>query len=186
MILISDIQEKLQIFTYYMENSDKNGTEFIDGLYIKSNDYYVFFMDNINIGHTFALFSKKYYITIELTKDKGVIGVLDKISDVINKYREEKNLEIVKFQFWLPHCYVNNQLVQTKLLAESYGVTCELALEYLLEYDDVFQKLYNTKSRTYFGLPLFETYEEAEEYVLKDNSKEYIKGLKKLKRILNT
>ena len=68
--------------------------------------------------------------------------------------------------------------MDTKLIAESYGVSSELALEYLEQYDAVFSKLYNNRKKTYFGLPLFLTYEEAENYELKDNTKEYIKGLK--------
>ena len=82
----------------------------------------------------------------------------------------------------MPHCLVNNQTVDTKLIAESYGVSSELALEYLEQYDAVFSKLYNNRKKTYFGLPLFLTYEDAENYELKDNTKEYIKGLKVIKK----
>lgn len=180
-----DKHEKLEIFKHYLEHSDDKGTAFVGNLYIKSNKFYVYFMDDINIGHTFALFSKKYYITIELTKNKDVMRVLDKISEIINIYREENNLQIQKYQFWLPHCYVNNNLVESKLLAESYGVNRELALEYLIDYDDIFHEVYNSKCQTYFGLPLFKSFEDAENYDLCDNSKEYIKGLKKVKKVLN-
>ena len=170
------------IFVRYFNTINLKGEPFIDGIWIKSNKFYVFFAEESKVGKTFALVSKKYYLTIELTKDKNIRKSLDKISKIVDEFRSSQGLEVKKYQFWMPHCLVNNQTVDTKLIAESYGVSSELALEYLEQYDAVFSKLYNNRKKTYFGLPLFLTYEEAENYELKDNTKEYIKGLKVVKK----
>ena len=74
--------------------------------------------------------------------------------------------------------------METKLFAESYGISSELALDYLIQYDDIFSKIYDKNKGKYMGLPLLESYEEAEKYILRDNTKEYLKGLKKLNKLL--
>lgn len=181
---MKDLDDLIEIFKYYLDNENNVGELFLDDIWIRSNKYYVFFGEEERMGKTFAMFSKKYLLTIELTKDKMVLESLNRISKVIEIVRESLGYKIEKFQFWLPHCLVNNILVDTKLIAESYGIDRDLALDYLIHYDTVFSKLYNIKMNSYFGLPLFSSYEEAENFKLRDNTKDYLKGLKKLNKIL--
>lgn len=153
-------------------------------IWIRANKFYVYFGEENKLGKTFALFSKKYYMTVELSKDLKIKDALDKIAEYIDLFREEKGVEIEKYQFWLPHCLVNNIEVETKLIAESYGINRDLALDYLIHYDKVFGRLYDEKRRQYFGLPLLCSYEEAEKYNIRDNTKSYLKGLKQLKKLV--
>ena len=76
--------------------------------------------------------------------------------------------------------------LDTKLIAESYGISSELALDYLIQYDDIFSKIYDRKKKTYFGLPLLSTYEEAENYILRDNTRLYLRDLKRLNKLLKS
>ena len=124
------------------------------------------------------MFSKKYYLTIELTKDKKLLSSLDEFAKIVDLFREENGLEVEKYEFWLPHCQVNGHRVETQFIAESYGVSPELALDYLVQYDEVFNAVYDKKKKEYFGLPLFLSREEAENYSFKENTKKYLKGLK--------
>lgn len=173
-----------EIFIKYFNSINLKGERFLDDIWIKSNKYYVFFADELRMGKTYAMVSKKYYLTIEFTKDKKIQEKLAKIAKIVDNFREMNDLHIKKYQFWLPHCLVNNIVVDTKLIAEAYGVNRDLALSYIIEYDDVFRRLYNSNKAVYFGLPLFDSYEEADNYILKDNTKEYLKGLKVLNKII--
>ena len=92
---------------------------------------------------------------------------------------------VSKYEFWLPHCLVNRNIVEHKLIAESYGISRDLALDYIIHYDNVFSELFDKRTETYFGLPLLSSYTECLDYPLKDNTKSYLKGLKKLNNILN-
>ena len=175
---------EVEILKKYFENENKQGELFIDNVWIRSNKHYVFFGEENPLGKTFALFSKKFYMTVELSKDKNVSLVLDRIAEVIDIFRSQQGLSISKYEFWLPHCIVNGNIVGTKLIAESYGVTRELALEYLITYDDIFSKIFDSNKYKYFGLPLLCSFEEAEKYTLSDNTRAYLKGLKKLNKLL--
>jgi hypothetical protein len=177
------MEEKLEIFKKYLKNNNKNGEHFIDDIWIRSNKHYIFFGEENKVGKTFALFSKKYLMTVELSKDVKVRLVLDKIAEIIDMYRKENGLAIEKFEFWLPHCIVNGNKVDVKLVAESFGISRDLALDYMVQYDEVFSEVY--RKGKYFGLPLFESYDKAVNYPLKDNSREYIKGLRKVQKIMN-
>ena len=42
---------------------------------------------------------------------------------IIDMYRKENGLAIEKFEFWLPHCIVNGNKVDVKLVAESFGIS---------------------------------------------------------------
>ena len=179
-----ELSELVEIFEKYFNTVNTVGEPFIDNIWIRSNKFYVFFADEVQMGKTYGMFSKKYYMTVELTKDKGVQTVLDKVSRVVDAFREQQGLEVTKYEFWLPHCTVNGMNVNTKLIAESFGVSRELAVDYLIHYDEIFSKIYDEKKGVYFGLPLLSSYEEAENYILRDNTKEYLKGLKKLNKLL--
>lgn len=179
-----ELSELVEIFEKYFDTENTVGEPFIDNIWIRSNKFYVFLGEEMQMGKTYGMFSKKYYMTVELTKDKGIQAVLDKVSKVIDAFREKQGLEVVKYEFWLPHCTVNGINVETKLIAESFGVSRELAVDYLIHYNEIFSKIYDEKKAVYFGLPLLSSYEEAENYILRDNTKEYLKGLKKLNKLL--
>lgn len=181
---MKDIDELEGILCKYFDTSDTVGEHFIDNIWIRSNSFYVFFGEERAVGKTYAMLSKKYYLTIELEKDVEIKRSLDRISKVIDIFRSGRGVNINKYQFWLPHCLVNGTLVETKLIAESFGITRELSLDYLMHYNDIFSKIYDIKKNNYLGLPLLETYEEAEKYKLRDNTKDYLKGLKKLSKLL--
>ncbi len=168
----------LEKFKKYYENVDLKGEFFLDRFWIKSNKHYIFIVDGFTQDKTYAMFSKKYYLTIELTKDKKLLSSLDEFAKIVDLFREENDLEVEKFEFWLPHCQVNGHRVETQFIAESYGVSPELALDYLVQYDEVFNAVYDKKKKEYFGLPLFLSREEAENYSFKENTKKYLKGLK--------
>ncbi len=174
----------VDIFEKYLETNNNVGEPFLGDIWIRSNKYYVFFGEDIRMGKTYAMFSKKYYMTVELTKQKEMKGFLDDLSEIVDKIRQKRDLEIHKYQFWMPSCLVNGTVVGTKLIAESYGVSRELALEYLIQYDDIFSKLFDRKKGLYFGLPLLSSYDETEKYILRDNTKEYLRGLRKLNKLL--
>ncbi len=178
------MNELLNLFEKYINEVDLVGQKFYDNIWIRSNKFYVYFGEENKVGKTYALFSKKYFLTIELSKELTLQNKFDKIAEVIDLYREKNGLKVEKYQFWLPHCLVNNNLVETKLIAESYGVKRELALEYLIQYDDVFRRLFDKNRRQYMGLPLLDTYEEAENYNLTDNTKKYLKGLRLLNKLI--
>ena len=171
-------------FRTYFESENSVGELFLDNIWIRSNKHYVFFGEEQKLGKTYALFSKKFYMTVELSKDKAIQDILDKIAEVIDIFRSQEELVVSRYEFWLPHCTVNGHMVETKLIAESYGVSRELALEYMLTYDDIFSKIYDKNKCSYLGLPLLSSYEEAEKHILRDNTKAYLKGLKKLNNIL--
>lgn len=179
-----ELSELLEIFENYFYSENVVGEQFIDSIWIRSNKFYVFFGEEAQMGKTYAMVSKKYCMTVELTKDKGVQSILDKVSEVIDAFRDNIDAEVSKYEFWLPHCTVNGVTVNTKLIAESFGISRELALDYLVHYDEVFSQIYNEKKGVYFGLPLLGSYDEAENYKLRDNTREYLKGLKKLNKIL--
>lgn len=168
----------LEIFKKYFYSVDLKGEPFLERMWIKSNKHYVFLVDGLTGDKTYVMFSKKYFMTIELTKQVKLQNDLDMFSDIVDEFRSELDLEVVKYEFWLPHCLVNGVNVKTQFVAESYGVSRELALDYLCKYDEVFSMLYDMKKGLYMGLPLFSSYADAESYKLKDNSKKYIKGLK--------
>ena len=73
---------EVEILKKYFENENKQGELFIDNVWIRSNKHYVFFGEENPLGKTFALFSKKFYMTVELSKDKNVSLVLDRIAEV--------------------------------------------------------------------------------------------------------
>lgn len=168
----------------YFNSVDLVGESFLEDVWIRSNKHYIYFGEKNKLGKTYALFSKKYYMTVELSKDVRIKEILDRIAEYIDIFREEKGIKIKKYQFWLPHCLVNNIEVETKLIAESYGATRELALDYLIHYDNVFGRLYDEKRRQYFGLPLLESYDDAEKFKIRDNTKCYLKGLRHLQKIV--
>lgn len=174
----------IDIFEKYYENSNQVGEPFVKSIWIRSNNFYIFFGEKERFGKTYAMFSKKYFITVELTKDKKHSKILDEIAKVIDEFRSKNNLVVEKYSFWLPHCLVNGNTVNTQLVAESFGVSRNLALEYLKHYDKVFEQIYNSIDNTYFGLPLFDTYEKAEEYQLSDNTEKYLRGLSDLNSII--
>ena len=136
--------------------------------------------------HTVMLHCQDGYsdCSVELSKDKVYQKELDIIADVIDLYREQNNLVVSKYEFWLPHCLVNGNIVEHKLIAESYGISRDLALDYIIHYDNIFSELFDKSTKTYFGLPLLSSYDECLDYPLKDNTKRYLKGLKKLNNIL--
>lgn len=173
----------LDIFKKYFYNIDLDGEFFLDRFWIKSNKHYIFILDGVLKDKTYIMFSKKYYLTIELTKKKELNKYLDEFSNIVIDFRNELGLEVQKYEYWLPHCLVNGNKVNTQYIACSYGVSNELAIEYITQYDEIFKGLYDRKRREYFGLPLFNTYEEAEKYILKDNTKKYLQGLKKIEKI---
>ena len=173
-------------FEKYLESADATGEPFLEDIWIRSNKYYIFFGESAKMGKTYAMFSKKYMMTIELTKDKSLQGIMNKISVVSDAVREKMGMKIEKYQFWLPHCIVNGITVETKLIAESYGISSELALDYLIQYDDIFSKIYDRKKKTYFGLPLLATHAEAENYILRDNTRVYLRDLKRLNKLLKS
>lgn len=175
---------EVEKFRTYFENENGVGELFLDNIWIRSNKHYVFFGEEQKLGKTYALFSKKFYMTVELSKDKSIKDVLDKIAEIIDVFRSQEGLDVSRYEFWLPHCIVNGHNVDTKLVAESFGVNRELALEYMLAYDDIFSKIYDKNKGKYMGLPLLDSYEAAEKYILRDNTKEYLKGLKKLNKLL--
>ena len=179
-----ELSELLEIFKNYYHSENVVGEQFIDSIWIRSNKFYVFFGEERQMGKTYAMFSKKYCMTVELTKDKSVQSILDKVSEVVDAYRNFMGIEVSKYEFWLPHCTVNGMNVKTKLIAESFGISRELAVDYLIHYDEIFSKIYDEKKAVYFGLPLFSSYEEAENYILRDNTRAYLKGLKKLNKLL--
>lgn len=178
------MNDLIKIFERYVNQIDLKGQNFFENIWIRSNKFYVSFGEENKLGKTYALFSKRYYLTIELSKEAKIQDKLGRIAEVIDLYRENKGLKVEKYQFWLPHCLVNDNLVETKLIAESYGVNRELALEYLIQYDEVFGRLFDKNRRLYFGLPLLDTYEEAENYILTDNTKKYLKGLRLLNKLV--
>lgn len=175
---------ELEKFKYYLNYSDSKGEWINNQIWIRSNEFYVFFGEENQFGKTYAMFSKKYFMTIELVNSEKYQDFLDFIADLVNLYREQMGLKVEKYEFWLPHCIVNGITVESKLIAESYGVSRELALEYMAQYDKAFKVLYDKKKKSYFGLPLLSSYEECETYPLKDNSKKYLQGLKTLKKII--
>ena len=169
---------EVEKFRTYFESENGVGELFLDNIWIRSNKHYVFFGEEQKLGKTYALFSKKFYMTVELSKDKAIKDVLDKIAEVIDIFRSQEDLVVSRYEFWLPHCQVNGHRVETQFIAESYGVSPELALDYLVQYDEVFNAVYDKKKKEYFGLPLFLSREEAENYSFKENTKKYLKGLK--------
>lgn len=175
---------ELEKFKKYLAISNSIGEVFLDNIWIRSNNFYVFFGEENQLGKTYAMFSKKYLMTIELSKDKVYQKELDIIADVVDLYREQNNLVVSKYEFWLPHCLVNGNIVEHKLIAESYGISRDLALDYIIHYDNIFSELFDKSTKTYFGLPLLSSYDECLDYPLKDNTKRYLKGLKKLNNIL--
>ena len=180
-----------EVFKSYVNAVDVLGVVWFDDIYISSNSYYVFFKD-IDTNKVIAMFSKKYFITVELVLDKKkrtfksklkdwLLGIskskkdytetLEKISGVIEEYRKEKGLTVSEYEYWIPHCIVDGKELATQFVASSYGVSRELALEYLIQYDHVFNSLYDTETNLYLGLPLMNTFEEANRYPLKENNK---------------
>ena len=183
---MSDMIDLISKFEKYLNTNDTTGEHFTNNIWIRSNNYYVFFGEEMKMGKTYVMFSKKYLMTIELTKDKGLELTLDRIADVIDIVREKMGVQVEKYQFWLPHCTVNGITVDTKLIAESYGVSSELALDYLIQYDDIFSKIYDKKRGLYFGLPLLSSYDEAENYILRDNTRLYLRDFKRLNKLLKS
>lgn len=181
-----ELVDLVEIFEKYLDINDTNGEVFLENIWIRSNNYYIFFGEEKRMGKTYAMFSKKYLMTIELTQDKSLKDTMDKIAEVIDVVRDAMEVEVTKYQFWLPHCTVNGITVDTKLIAESYGVSYDLALDYLIQYDDIFSKIYDRKKGLYFGLPLLPTYEEAENYILRDNTRLYLRDLKRLNKLLKS
>ena len=90
-------------FEKYLDTDNTIGEHFIDNIWIRSNKYYIFFGEENKMGKTYAMFSKKYLMTIELTKDKGLELTMDRIAEVVDIVREKKGVKIEKHQFWLPH-----------------------------------------------------------------------------------
>ena len=176
--------DKLELFKRYFYDSIQVGEQIGTKIWIRSNSYYIFFGEEKQFGKTYALFSKKYFLTVELTETENS-KLLDEIAEIVELFRQEKGLKVEKYSYWLPHCKVDGEVIGSQLVAESYGVSKELALEYLIQYDFVFKELYKKDKKTYFGLPLFDSYEEAEEFPLKDNTKEYKKGLKHIEKIVS-
>lgn len=173
----------LEIFKKYFYNIDLEGEYFLERFWIKSNKYYIFILDSVFKEKTYIMFSKKYYLTIELTKSTKLSKYLELFSEIVSEFRVEQGLEIEKYEYWLPHCLVNGKKVDTQYIACSYGVSNELAIEYLTQFDEIFKGLYDVKRREYFGLPLFNTFEEAEKYIFKDNTKKYLQGLKEIEKL---
>ena len=157
--------DKLELFKRYFYDSIQVGEQIGTKIWIRSNSYYI--------------------LTVELTKETENSKLLDEIAEIVELFRQEKGLKVEKYSYWLPHCKVDGEVIGSQLVAESYGVSKELALEYLIQYDFVFKELYKKDKKTYFGLPLFDSYEEAEEFPLKDNTKEYKKGLKHIEKIVS-
>lgn len=172
----------LDTFEKYFYSENAVGEEFVNGFWIKSNKYYVFFGKD---GKTYSLVSKKYYMTVELSKMESVIETLDIIGVIVEEFRKKNDLELKEYEFWLPGCLVNGNKVETHFLARCYGVSKDLALDYLIQYDDIFRGLYDKKTGHYFGLPIFTDYDEAKNYIIRDNTKKYLKGLKTLKKLQN-
>lgn len=170
------------LFRKYFSNVDLEGEIFFDNIWIKSNHYYIFFLEDSLMGKTIALFSKKYYLTIELSRNKTKQNILNRIGEVVDRFREAEGLKVEKYSFWFPHCIVKGGIIETKKVAQSYGVSRELALDYLYHYDKAFAILYNPDTKLYMGMPLLPTCEEAESYTVKDNTREYYKALKALKK----
>lgn len=183
-MLLNDIEQKVEVFEKYFETVNFKGECFFDSIWIRSNKFYVFLGEKDRYGKTFAMFSKKYFLTIELTQNEKYNKVLDFIGEITDKFRTNRYLVVEKYSFWLPHCLVNNNEVKAQLVAESFGVSRELALDYLIHYDKVFQKVYDKRYELYLGLPLLDSFESAKEYPLQDNTKGYLDGLKKLNRVV--
>lgn len=168
----------LEIFKKYFNCVDLVGQPFLNRMWIKSNKHYVFLIDGLTQDKTYVMFSKKYYMTIELTKNKKFEEDLNSFAEIVDLFREEEGLSVEKYEFWLPHCMVNGHTVETQFIAEAYGVSEKLVIDYMCKYDEVFNALYDSKKGLYMGLPLFSCREEAEKYTFKDNTKKYLKGLK--------
>ena len=77
---------ELEKFKKYLTISNNIGEVFLDNIWIRSNNFYVFFGEENQYGKTYAMFSKKYLMTIELSKEKGFQKELDIIADVIDLY----------------------------------------------------------------------------------------------------
>lgn len=172
----------LEVFEQYFNTENLVGEFFLDRFWIKSNKFYVFLVDGFTQDKAYVMFSKKYYLTIELTRNKKFEKGLQDFAEIVDIFRQNNDLKVEKYEFWLPHCLVNNQIVKTQFIAEAYGVSRELALDYLIQYDKTFSAIYNKEKQEYLGLPLFKNFEDAEDYPLKDNTKKYLKGLKILER----
>lgn len=171
------MSDKLEIFKRYVDESIKDIVYFTDRIQIKSNSSTVFFIDSQS-QLVCAFYSKEFYVTIEITKNPEIIKELDVISEIVSDYRKEKGIEIKKYSFWTPHCLVNGNIVESRFICESFGIDKDKALLFLVKNDNIFREMYD-KKRGYMGLPLFDSWEDAENYELKEN-KYYIKYLKKL------
>lgn len=198
------MNELLNSFKRYFNTSDIVGEVWFDDIFISSNSYYVFFKD-ISTNKVIALFSKKYFMTVELTgktkKDtiyqkikSNLLKVpknlskqhrnLEKIAEVVEEFRKELGYTISEYEFWIPHCLVDGKEMPIQIVAGSYGISRELALDYLVHNDEIFKMLYDTETNLYMGLPLKDTYEECEDFPLQENLK-YLKDFRKLNKYLS-
>lgn len=193
----------LDTFKKYFDNALLDGEVWFDDIKISSNSYYIFFTD-MSTNKALGLFSKKYFMTVEFVKDTKKSSLLqrlklkyfkkseklnfdierlNKIAEIVEEFRKERNIVIGQFEFWLPHCLIDGKEIGTQLVAGSYGVNRELALEYLIQHDMVFKMLYDVETKTYMGLPLMSSYEEAQEYPLGENKK-YLLEYRRLNKFL--
>jgi ATP-dependent exoDNAse (exonuclease V) beta subunit len=81
-----------------------------------------------------------------------------------------------------------NSIYISSLLSEKSTISISpektSAIEEGILIHDIFSKIYDKNKCSYLGLPLLSSYEEAEKHILRDNTKAYLKGLKKLNNIL--